>query len=471
MPPSPRLHLGAALSALALLATPSGLAAAPPPATAAARPQLIDATDMWRDPMFRKHLLGSFGINSAIEPPLADGEQEFFAEVTAMIADKPREARDKILAYLRENQEASALFDFNAGNIYFNEGNKRRAALLFKAALEKYPNFRRAHQNLAMLYVGAGRHDLAIEHFSEAVRLGANDGTIFGLLGGSYAMTERFAAAESAFRNAILMQPAVKEWKLGLAQSLLMQEQYGSAAAIIGKMIEADPMNKDLWIMQAGAYIGAKENLKAAANYEFLDSVGVLDSASLKLLGDIYVNENMLGLAADTYVRSFAEDAAKDASAILRATEILVARGGTAEANGLLAEIESTTPELRRDDRVALLRLRAKIALDNGKPEDAAPLLESVLDLAPADGKAILMYGDYLRDADKINRALLIYERALEIEGFQADSRTRLAQLHVRQEDFKKAITRLKQAQDIERRDAVGQYLEQLEKFVKRRGG
>ena len=461
--------LGATAATCALASPDRALAAAP--IVTPKSVELIDAKDLWRNPIFRKQLLGSFGINSEIEPPLADEEQEFFAEVTGQIADDPKGARTRILAYLRENEKASALFDFNAANIYFNEGNKQRAALLFKAALKKFSDFRRAHQNLAMLYVGANRHELAIKHFSEAIRLGAEDGTIFGLLGGSYAFTENFAPAESAFRNAILLQPEVKEWRLGLAQSLLMQEQYGSAAAIIGKMIEADPLNKNLWIMQAGAYIGGRENLKAAANYEFLDSIGALDSTNCKLLGDIYLNEEMLTLAGESYLRSFANDDTQDAATVIRAAEILLLRGGAGEAATLLEGVESMAGDRANDNQSALLRLRAKLALDAGRGDEGARLLERALDLSPLDGKAILMYGDYFKSEDQLDRAILVYERALDIGGSEADSRTRLAQAYVQKEDFKKAITLLQQAQEKERRDSVARYLEELQAFVKRRGG
>ena len=50
------------------------------------------------------------------------------------------------------------------------------------------------------------------------MELGLVDGRAYGLLAYSYLNQENYFPAEAAYRQAILMQPDIVDWKLGLAR-------------------------------------------------------------------------------------------------------------------------------------------------------------------------------------------------------------------------------------------------------------
>ncbi len=442
------------------------LALSAPPAAIAA------PEDIWQEPTFQRKLLLSFAPLAEVEPQLGEGEEELFGELAALLPDGKLEARDRALAHLREHEDASAQFDFLAGSLYMQDGNTARASLLYEAAIKKFDNFLRAHQNYGYLLAQSQRFDLATKHLSRAVSLGAADGTLYGVLGTCCLSTHNYPQAESAFRNAILLEPGKSDWSLGLAQSLLLQEQFGSAAAVIGKLIEADPMDAGLWKTQAQAYIGLKDHLKAAANFEFLDGIGKLPPEELKLLGDIYREEGLLGLASETYARSFRAQPSKDPEAMIQTAEVLMYRDGQKEAERLLASVEAIAgDELDRHSKASILRLRAKIASDAGDLGAAAARLEQALDLSPTDGKAIIALGNTLKENGENEKASLIYARAYEIEGFRSLARVKTAQLLVDEDEVREAIDLIKEAQSIEFNEKVADYLANLEAFQKRRGG
>ena len=52
-------------------------------------------------------------------------------------------------------------------------------------------------------------------------------------MGYCYINLENYLAAEQAYRNAILQQPDTRDWKLGLARSLLAMEQYRGRGRIV----------------------------------------------------------------------------------------------------------------------------------------------------------------------------------------------------------------------------------------------
>jgi uncharacterized protein HemY len=67
-----------------------------------------------------------------------------------------------------------------------------------------------------MIYVTTDRADKAIEPISKTIELGEVSGQLYGMLGFAYMGQENYIAAESAFRNALLMEPKEKNWKLNL---------------------------------------------------------------------------------------------------------------------------------------------------------------------------------------------------------------------------------------------------------------
>ncbi|HBO57478.1 MAG TPA: hypothetical protein DD622_03465, partial [Opitutae bacterium] len=74
----------------------------------------------------------------------------------------------------------------------------------------------RAYKNLGLVYVQDGNFKKAIPTISKALELGVVDGRAYGLLAYGYLSEEKYYPAEAAYRQAILIQPDVKDWKIGL---------------------------------------------------------------------------------------------------------------------------------------------------------------------------------------------------------------------------------------------------------------
>ncbi len=431
--------------------------------------QNADLARLWKNPVFKKKLLGSYGINSEIEPPASPEEMSDYEKIVNLIPTDPKEAERLIKLILESKEDATALFDFTLGNIYFQDGRSREAAQAYIGAIRKFPSFRRAHQNLAIIYIQNGYQEPAIRHFTEAIELGGADSTLFGLLGSAYMIDEQPVAAEGAFRNALLLAPDVNDWKLGLARSLLSQGRYVDVVALTNTMIAEKPDDLTLWRLQATAYIGAKDLNNAAANYEILDQIDELEAAELNTLGDIYLSNNMFGLAADSYLRAYRrQPSVTDLEAPLRAAELLAARNVRDEASDLLAEVQSQAgATLDEEQELRILRLRANILMAGDGRDEAAEILETVVEQDPLDGESLISLGRYHVGKGEVEKAEFYFERAANLEDFTADANVRLAQLLVGKKEYNRAIPLLKRAQELEPRDSVADYLEDLERFIK----
>lgn len=435
--------------------------------TYAARP----LPNLWENPVFQKHLVGSFGINSEIEPAYKDDNEAADYEQIAKIMQTDADTALKALQQLANVPSASARIDFAIANILFQKDRRTEAEAWFKRAIGKFPNYRQAHNNLAIMHVQAGQHAKAAEHFTEAIRLGSSDGTTYGLLGVAYLGLENFLSAEGAFRNAMILRPEVKDWEMGLIQTLLRQEKWPEIISILNRLIEAKPDDATLWELQAGAYLGQKNALAAAANYEIMDKLGKLSADQLSTLGDIYINEGMLDVAADAYVRAF--EKAGTAAGIerpLRAADILLGREGYDAARDLVQEVRQVSgTNIKPADSRKLMKIEAKIDMAEGREDDAAKSLQEIVSLDPLDGDSLILLGQYFQGKNEIEKAISRFEQAAAVPEFEQVAKVRHAQLLVSRGKYADAIPLLKRAQEIKASDGVGRFLDDLERYLKSR--
>src|SRR3990172_6351698 len=200
--------------------------------------------------------------------------------------------------------DCSAILDFTLGSIQFQQNKMTEALDNYRKAVTKFPGFRRAWRNLGLIYVRDGKHDDAISAFTRMIELGGGDAYSYGLLGFAYAAKLEFRAAEAAYRNALLLQPENTEWRLGVTRCVFKQQRFEDAVTLLETLIGRYPDKADFWLLQAQAYLGLKQPLKAAENLEAVDRLGKATVDSLHTLGNIYVSENLMDLAARAYRRA-----------------------------------------------------------------------------------------------------------------------------------------------------------------------
>lgn len=421
----------------------------------------------WNDPTFRKEFLGSYGFQAEIEPKMNDIERQQMEKLASVMGqDLP--AAGRALAEVT-TKESTALFDFTLGNIYLQTDRTDAALAAYKSAVAKFPSFRRAHRNLGMVLAQKEQHDEALQALARAIELGDNQGSTFGLLGFSYTAKGDLISAETAYRQAILLQGNVIDWKLGLARILLKQEKAAEAAAVFNELARQNPDRVEFWTGAAASYLALKQAIKAATTYEILSRMGKATGEMMTTAGDIYVNENLFNLAASAYTRSLELDANNGLAKSLRAAEILASRGGVDQAKGLTDRIERTFENMDAESRKSFLKVQARIALASEADDQSAELLKEVITLDPMDGDALILLGQYYTRKGDPGTAIFHYERAGNIEKFEADAKIRHAQLLVGQSKYADAIPLLKRAQELKPRESVARYLEQVERFAKSR--
>ncbi len=431
-------------------------------------PEKVQDLSIWDEELFQREFLASYGVNTEIEPKLTAVEYEQMQKVLDAMAEDDDTAKAEKILLKNCKDSTSATFEFTLANIYFQQDKLDDALKYYDIALEQFPNFRRAYKNAGLIHVRNGNFDSAIPYLTRVIELGGHTSIAYGLLGFAYGSTGNHLCAESAYRLAILLDPVTVDWQLGLARSFFKQQKFGDAVSLCSTLIEKNPDNAEFWLLQANAYLGLKQPMRAAENYEYVNSMGKSTPESMSMLGDIYVNEERWDMAADAYLRAYELNDGAEPGKALRAAKILAARGSLDQSKRMLRRVAERKTALDEAGLKELLKLQARVAVAEGGGEEAAAILEEVVEVDPLDGEALILLAQhYGRNVPE--KAVFYYERAAGIEKFEAEAKLYHGQLLVGQAKYADAIPLLRRAYELKPRADIEDYLKQVERIAKTR--
>lgn len=418
----------------------------------------------WRSPTFVNHFMGTYGVRGDVEPSITEIEQADLEQVAALMQQSHGPVRVQRFVSGLITKEHSAVYDFTLASAYFQMEKFDQAALWYQRAIDKFPDYLRAHKNLGMVRVRQSNFEAALPSLTKAVELGAVDHVNFGLIGYAHLMTESYASAETAYRMAIMMNPQTIDWKLGLTRCLLKQQKFGETVSLCNELIATDPKKVDYWKLQANAYLGLKQPLKAAENYEYMLLQDMADVGVLNGLGDIYMSEASVSLAADAYKAALAMDEGQNASRFIRSCKILSSRGGHEDANAMIHAVrEKYAASLTLDQKKELMKLEARVAAALGKSsEKQGEILEAMVALDGLDGAALILLGKHYAGTGDFEKAYYNYERAANLDDFRAEATMRHGQALVKNKAYKQALPLLEQSYDLKPSEKLAGYIDQV---------
>jgi len=422
---------------------------------------------IWNDPDFTRRLMETYAPAPDVEPQVPPEEGLLFREqIVPLLRDDHAQAIKALKAQIKP--DSSALFEFTLGNVYFQDGDLTNAVRYFDQAVAKFPDFRRAWQNLGFAHARDGQYGQAIAPLARAISLGATDSKIYGLLGFCYMNEEQWISAESAYRQAMLLEPENADYKLGIVKCQVAIENYGAALAMLSELLARYPDREQIWNIQANVYLQTDHPDKAAVNLEMLRRMGKATPKNLTLLGDVYMTQEATDLALSAYLEATEMEGADDLKPALRAAEIMVGRGAWDQSETLFVKIrEVGGGSMTDEEEITLLKLQSKVAMATGRGGEAIQVLEQIIEKNPLDGEALLLAGDYYSRNGHKEKAQFDYDQASKIDGFEADAFVKQAQLLAQSSKYVEAMEMLRRAQKIKPRDNVQRYLEALERVAR----
>lgn len=426
-------------------------------------------SELWKDKAFVNSFIGSYGFLSGYEPKISDAEKETLRSLLELIKANPKAAIKQLEPQIKP--KSSAAFDFILANLYFQEGQLKEAENSYIKATKKYPSFRRAYKNLGLVQVQAGNFKAAIPTISKALELGEVDGRAYGLLAYGYLTEGKYYPAEAAYRQAILIQPDQKDWKIGLARCLIETERYQEAISLFNTLLKEEPDNSDYWLLQSNAFIGNDQAIRAAQNLEVVRRMGKAELSTLTLLGDIYMNNEIPDLALSAYLSATEMAGGNDAKVLLRAANILTRSTNFEQAKSLIAGIRSNPKiSLNNEQDLSLLNQEAKIARADGNQDEAAEILNKIVERDALNGEALIELGNYYAEKDMMPEAINRFEQAAKILESERPALIAHAQALVRKGQYVDATPLLKRALQIRFEQNLKDYTARVERAAQSQG-
>ncbi|MCH7227803.1 tetratricopeptide repeat protein [Haloferula sp. A504] len=453
--------------------------------------KIIPPSNLFRDPQFVRDFVGSYGFHSEVEPKVSPEESRILVKLRELF-EKGRfsEAESELVRFIKETEapsdpekqprEISPAMVFVLGNLYFSADRTEEARRAFLEAIRRFPKFRRAHVNLGYLYVSKEDFDKAMRHFQEAVSLGEGNPRVFGLLGYCYLLKQQPLAAENAYRQAYLLDPGSKDWKLGLAQTLLQQEKLEEATALLGTLIESYPEDQQLWLQQTQALLGQERKMEAAVNLEILRMKGLAGESELNLLGNLYMDQGEPQLALFAYLAAIEKGKELDIEQALKSAKILNDYGYPEKADQFVRRVRALGgDQLSEEDEVAIRLVEVGIARSAEDLDRVGVLLEDLLARDPANAEVVLELGKHydtlakLEEDDEQRREFLAEAKtrlqiASGMDEVAYGANLALGQLHVREKQYVDALPKLERALELKESDTLKSYVAKVRRAADR---
>jgi tetratricopeptide (TPR) repeat protein len=464
----------------------------------AAAEKIIPPSNLFRDPQFVREFVGSYGFHSEVEPKVSPEESRVLVKLRELFEKgRFKEAETELVRFIKQVEapapdatnedgtpiepgEISPAMIFVLGNLYFSADRGEEARRAFLEAIRRFPKFRRAHVNLGYLYVSKEEFDKAMRHFQEAISLGEGNPRVFGLLGYCYLLKNQALAAENAYRQAYLLDPESKDWKLGLAQALIQQENLAEATALLGTLIERYPADRQLWLQQTQALLGQEKKMEAAVNLEILRMKGLADESDLTLLGNLYMDQGEPQLALFAYLAAIEKSDDLKIDEALKSAKILNDYGYPEKADQFVTRVRSLAgDDLSEENRVEIRLVEVGIARTAGDLDKVGQLLEDLLARDPANAKVQLELGRHYdtlakqeEDDEKRRELIAKAKTKLQVAGgmdeVAYEANLALGQLYVRERQYVQGLPPLERALQLKSNDNLKSYVAKVQRAADR---
>jgi tetratricopeptide (TPR) repeat protein len=419
----------------------------------------------WAEESFLKSFSASYGVNSRVEPTVSPEEKKVLVQVAEWM--KKGEKKRALQALLASKSSASSpALLYNQANVYLELGEEVKAIDAYKAAIKKYPSFRRAHKNLGLTYLRAAQFPLAKSSLVKAVSLGDMSGSTLGMLGYCHLQSEQYASALQAYRLAQLTEPDTIEWKAGVAQCLLETGQHKEALYLMKEVVQARPSEVSYQLLMVNILLQHGEDVKAIAALEWLGRQGELPIEHTALLAQLHAQNGTVDLARPWFDQVKKGLKLEVYPQYLRAIEAVLQLSDWELAEELLS-VDLVGAEL--DDSLLNKRdrLRAIVLIELDKL-GAKPLLQQIVERNPLDGAALVLLGKVSATEEKFEVAEFYFRRAEKIESSKYAALFGYGVMLVSQKNYGAAIGKFELAQKLHPTAQQQKYIEALRRLVRK---
>ncbi len=397
------------------------------------------------------------------EPEMAADEFALYEKSVSLIAVRPDYGFKLLETIVSGTEQKSPAFSLALGNVYYQSGRPEQAEVYYRKAIEQYPNFQRAWNNLGALLYSQGRYEEAVTCFTKVVSNGKADASTLGVLAFCQVKSGNPLAAEMNYVQALGLDPQNPDWISGLLNLALEAKQYGRAESLLKQLVRLKPEDAQNWVLLASVLSNSGRPVEAVALLDAAVALGYGGDDARLMLGDLCADQKLTREAIDAYAAALKENANLGAKRLIAYAQALIAAGHLGDAEKALNAIAG---KLTPDVETNLLQTKAEFHASQKDWPAAQRDLEALLKLQPLDGPALLSLGRVYKAQSNLAAADLVLEQAARIPAVTYRACLELGDIAIKTQRYKRGVEYLEKALALEKTPALQQYLAKLRLLI-----
>ncbi|MBD5781041.1 tetratricopeptide repeat protein [Pelagicoccus sp. NFK12] len=395
------------------------------------------------------------GYNSVLspEPEVTVLERELLKKIYSLLDTDVQFAYTFLQDTLNSGNPVSGAFNHAMGNVYFKNGNYFQAETQYLAAIDKHPTFQRAWNALGLARYQQGDYEGAATALANSVRYGANDAMSYGILGFCHLQLGRYRSAETAYHYAMLFEPEQTDWAEGIAQVYNETARFEEAISVFDDLIRTDPSNNEFWLLKANAWLELGEPMKTARCIEIAKRIGDVDTDTLYLLGNLYLEAGIFNRAREVFISAAESSGELNEQDLIGAIRYLVFQEKHEFAEEIFQLLKGEGDDWSREDKKLYRFLKAEFAYFHGELDASEEAYASGLELEPFNGYALMKMASIKLNQGDVERSIVYFDRAAANPAFRYDALVSKAMALINNKQYRLALKPIEQAL-VERSDA-----------------
>ena len=405
----------------------------------------------------------SYSFKRNAEPEMTEEEYALYEKIVNMISVQPDLALKLLDTMISGEGKQSPAFEFVLGNIYYSNNHADLAEQHYRKAIAAYPSFTRAWSNLGALLYGQGRYEEAGKCLTKTIESGDRDAHTLGLLAYCLEKTGHKTAAEMDYIQALGLDPGNTDYIEGLVGLYYEGQQFDRAEALLKQLVRLKPKDRQNWLLYANVLKAQDRPLEAIGILEAANSLGLLDTDGLLMLGELYQKGRFYREATQTFAQLRKNSTKISAECLLVSAESLTADGKLSAAEDALKAIDFEVPA---EDRVRLHLAKAELFAARHDDKQEKSQLDAALGLDPLNGKTLLALGRYYKAHEDMARADIALEGAAQQPEYAYRACIELADIALKTQRYQRSLHYLERAEGLEKTIPLQQYIARVKLVI-----